>query len=129
MKLLNKDIYPAIKFLDSLKLKGRASLGRTKLKTKLSSKAEVFSKDQSDIIEEFEGWTDKDRGMFTQGNKEMNEALNEYYKEEIEIAYDSPFRKDFAKALENYEGELSESDADIYALLYDELIEEKESDK
>ena len=129
MKIQNKDIYPTIKFLDTLKLKGRESLGRTKLKSKLEPKAETFTKDQTEIIDEFNGWTDKEKGMFTQDNKEMNMALNEYYKEEVEITYNSPFRKDFAVALENYEEDLSEQDADMYALLYEKLIEEKETDK
>ena len=36
MKLQNKDIQPLITFLDTIKVGGRKSLGRTKLKEKLT---------------------------------------------------------------------------------------------
>ena len=126
MKIQNRHVEPIIKFIDGINLKGRKSLGRTKLKEKLTDKNEVLIKDQTTIIDEFDGWTDREKGQFTTTNKEMNEAINELLTQEIEITYNSPFRKDFVDALENYDEDLSGNNADMYAVLYEQLVEEKE---
>lgn len=129
MKIQNKLITPTITFLDTINLKGRASLGRTKLKEKLSKQNEAVTQDQVAIIDEFDGWTDKEKGQFTSADKEMNGAINELLNQEVEVIYNSPFRKDFVEALESYDEELSGSDADVYALLFEQLIEENEEEK
>lgn len=126
MKIQNRHVEPIIKFIDGINLKGRKSLGRTKLKEKLTNKNEALVKDQTAIIDEFDGWTDREKGQFTTTNKEMNEAINELLTQEIEITYNSPFRKDFVEALENYDEDLSGNNADMYAVLYEQLVEEKE---
>lgn len=127
MKILNGQINSIIQFLDDLNLKGRESLGRTKLKEKLTSKNEEVTADQIEIIDEFGGWSDKDKGQFINTDTEMNEAINALLLQESEVEYNSPFKKDFAKALENYDGDLSGTDADMYAVLYEQLITEKEN--
>ena len=127
MKIQNRHVEPIIKFIDGINLKGRKSLGRTKLKEKLTNKNEALVKDQTAIIDEFDGWTDREKGQFTTTNKEMNEAINELLTQEIEITYNSPFRKDFVEALENYDEDLSGNNADMYAVLYEQLVEEKEN--
>ena len=129
MKIQNRHVEPIIKFIDGINLKGRQSLGRTKLKEKLTDKNEVLIKDQTTIIDEFDGWTDREKGQFTTTNKEMNEAINELLTQEIEITYNSPFGKDFVDALENYDGDLSGNDADMYAVLYEQLVEENKEEK
>ena len=129
MKIQNRHVEPIIKFIDGISLKGRKSLGRTKLKEKLTDKNEVLIKDQTAIIDEFDGWTDKEKGQFTTANKEMNEAINELLTQEIEITYNSPFRKDFVEALKNYDEDLSGNDADMYAVLYEQLVEENKEEK
>ena len=129
MKIQNRHVEPIIKFIDGINLKGRKSLGRTKLKEKLTNKNEALVKDQTAIIDEFDGWTDREKGQFTTTNKEMNEAINELLTQEIEITYNSPFRKDFVEALENYDEELSGNDADMYAVLYEQLVEENKEEK
>lgn len=126
MKIRNKNINPTIQFLDKLNLKGRGSLGRTKLKEKLSAQIEAVTQDQIAIIDEFGGWMDKEKGQYKNTDKELNEAVNELLNQEVEITYNSPFRKDFIKVLEDYDEDLSGSDADVYALLFEELIEEEE---
>lgn len=126
MKLQNKDIQPLVAFLDTIKASGRKSLGRTKLKEKLTKQMEFFGNDQTAVIDEFDGWTNKETGRFTTENKELNKALNDLALEEVEITYNSPFKKDFVELLENYEEELDGSNADAYALLYEELVEETE---
>lgn len=129
MKLQNKLINPTITFLDTINLKGRASLGRTKLKEKLSKQNELVTQDQMAIIDEFDGWTDRDKGQFNSTDKEMNEAISELLNQEVEITYNSPFRKDFVKALKSYDGDLSGADADVYALLFEQLIEEENEEE
>ena len=129
MKIQNRHVEPIIKFIDGINLKGRKSLGRTKLKEKLTNKNEALVKDQTAIIDEFDGWTDREKGQFTTTNKEMNEAINELLTQEIEITYNSPFRKDFVEALENYDEDLSGNDADMYAVLYEQLVEENKEEK
>ena len=126
MKLQNKDIRPLINFLNTMKVGGRKSLGRTKLKEKLTKQLEVFGNDQTAVIDEFDGWTDKETGHFTTENKELNKALNDLALEEIEITYNSPFKKDFIEFLENYGEELDGANADAYAKLYEKLVEEND---
>lgn len=129
MKIQNKLINPTINFLDTISLKGRASLGRTKLKEVLSKQNEVVTQDQVAIIDEYDGWTDKEKGQFNTTDKEMNEAISELLTQEAEITYNSPFRKDFVKALESYDGDLSGADADVYASLFEQLIEEENGEE
>ena len=126
MKLQNKDIQPLITFLDTIKVGGRKSLGRTKLKEKLTKQMEVYGNDQTVVIDEFDGWVDKEKGQFTTENKELNEALSDLALEEVEITYNSPFKKDFVELLENYEEELQGKNADAYAILYEKLVEEND---
>ena len=126
MKIQNKDIQPLITFLDTIKVGGRKSLGRTKLKEKLTKQMEVYGNDQTAVIDEFDGWVDKEKGQFTTENKELNEALSDLALEEVEITYNTPFKKDFVELLENYEEELQGKNADAYAILYEKLVEEND---
>ena len=126
MKIQNKDIQPLITFLDTIKVGGRKSLGRTKLKEKLTKQMEVYGNDQTAVIDEFDGWVDKEKGQFTTENKELNEALSDLALEEVEITYNTPFKKDFVELLENYEEELDGTNADAYAKLYEKLVEEND---
>ena len=87
---------------------------------------EVYGNDQTAVIDEFDGWADKEKGQFTTENKELNKALNDLAFEEIEITYNSPFKKDFVELLENYEEELDGANADAYAKLYEKLVEEND---
>ena len=128
MKIKNGQISTIINFLDGMKLKGRQSLGRTKLKEKLTEKNELFAKDQQEIIDEYDAWTDKEKLQYKLPDEEARETMNDLLNQEVEITYNSPFRKDFVKALEDYEGDLEGINADAYALLYEKLIEEKENE-
>ena len=126
MKLQNKDIQPIITFLDTIKVGGRKSLGRTKLKEKLNKQMEVYGKDQTTVIDEFDGWTDKDNGYFTKEKPEMNKALSDLAVEKFELTYNSPFKKAFVELFGNYVEELDGTNADAYAKLYEKLVEENE---
>ena len=87
---------------------------------------EVYGNDQTAVIDEFDGWVDKEKGQFTTENKELNEALSDLALEEVEITYNTPFKKDFVELLENYEEELQGKNADAYAKLYEKLVEEND---
>ena len=128
MIIKNEQIGTIISFLDSMSLKGRKSLGRTKLKEKLVDKNEIFGKDQQEIIDEYDAWIDKEKLQYKLPIDESRETMKDLLEQEVEITYNSPFRKDFVKALEDYEGELEGHQADAYALLYEKLIEEKENE-
>ena len=128
MKIKNGQISTIINFLNGMKLKGRQSLGRTKLKEKLTEKNELFAKDQQEIIDEYDAWMDKEKLQYKLPDEEARETMNDLLNQEVEITYNSPFRKDFVKALEDYEGDLEGINADAYALLYVKLIEEKENE-
>ena len=128
MKIKNGQISTIINFLNGMKLKGRKSLGRTKLKEKLTEKNELFAKDQQEIIDEYDAWTDKEKLQYKLPDEEARETMNDLLNQEVEITYNSPFRKDFVQALEDYEGDLEGINADAYALLYVKLIEEKENE-
>lgn len=128
MKIENAKINTVILFLDSMKLSGRKSLGRTKLKEKLGKQVNIFGKDQQEIIDEYDAWIDKEKLQYKLPNEEAQDSMKDLLEQEVEINYNSPFRKDFVKALEEYEGELEGQHADAYALLYEKLIEEKENE-
>lgn len=128
MIIKNGELNAVVNFLDKLKLKGRQSLGRTKLKEKFLEKNEVFGKDQQEIIDEYDAWTDKENLQYQLADAEGKKAMADLLNAEVEVIYNSPFKKDFIKALEVYDGELEGQDADAYALLYEMLITEKEND-
>ena len=126
MQIKNGETLVYINFLNEMKLKGKASIGRTNLIQTLSEKSEELVRNQTVIIEEFDAWTDKEKGTYKNDNKELNEAMQELLVQDIEIEFKSPFKKDLAEALENYDGELSGVNAEVYAKLYENLIKENE---
>lgn len=128
MKIKNGEISVVVGFLDGLKLKGRQSLGRTKLKEKLIEQNELFGKDQQEIIDEYDAWTDKEKLQYKLPDEEAKKTMVDLMNQEVEIAYNSPFKKDFVTALEEYDEDLEGQHADVYALLYKKLIDEKEND-
>lgn len=128
MKIVNDKVLQVIEFLDGMELKGRSSLGRTKLKDSLSKVFEVVSKDQKDIITEYGAWIDEQKGEYDTSDVEMTSALDILFLAESSYTIDTPFLEDFEKALEEYDNPLSSTDADAYAVLYEELIMEKEND-
>ena len=126
MQVKNGEILVYVNFLNEMKLKGKASIGRTNLMQILSEKSEELVKNQATIIEEFDAWKNKEEGTYNNDNSELNEAMQELLVQDIEIEFNSPFKKDLAKALGNYDEELSGQDALIYANLYENLVEENE---
>ena len=126
MQVKNGEILVYINFLNEMKLKGKASIGRTNLIQALSEKSEELVKNQTVIIDEFDGWKDKDKGTFKQDNEELNSAMNDLLTQEVKVDFESPFKADLLESLEDYDEELSGQSALIYAKLYELLIKENE---
>lgn len=122
MIIKNKDLFKVVTFLDTMTLTGRGSLGRTKIKEVISEKQSVVARDESSIIDEYDGWTDKDNGHYSSKIPEMNKAISDLLESEITIEYSTPFEADFVEDLKVYDGVLTGDDADAYAILYDKLI-------
>lgn len=126
MQIKNVELSTYVDFLDKLKLKPKASIGRTNLIQAIAKHLETLGENQTTIIEEFDAWTDKEKGTYKNDNSELNEAMQELLVQDIEIEFNSPFKKDLAEALGNYDEELSGQDALVYANLYENLVEENE---
>lgn len=126
MQVKNGEILVYVNFLNEMKLKGKASIGRTNLIQALSEKSEELVKNQTVIIDEFDGWTDKDKGTFKQDNEELNSAMNDLLVQEVKVDFESPFKANLLESLEDYDEELSGANAEVYANLYENLVEENE---
>src|SRR5699024_8553560 len=122
MQVKKGELNVYVDFLVEMKLPNKASLGRTKLKQGFTEKLEEFSKDQVEIIDEFDAWKDKEKGTYHSDIDSLNEAMTLLLNDNVEIDFKSPFKKDLAQALESYDKELSGVDAEIYANLYEDLI-------
>ena len=134
MEIKNGEITAYVEFLQKLNLKSRASRGRTKLIKLLEKKIDEFNMDLNSLRDEY--FKKDEQGQFIQENgklvvkdgvsveeaqAEADELNNENavilldeYKEQIKAMY---------QALDEYDGELSGTDATIY----DDLMEKLET--
>lgn len=126
MQVKNIELNIYMDFLSEMTLRGKESLGRTKLIEAFKAHLKEFGEDQINIIDEFEAWKNKEEGTYKNDIPELNSAMATLQNDDVEIKFKSPFRKDFIKALENYDGELSGANAEVYAKLYENLVEENE---
>lgn len=126
MQVKKGELNVYVEFLSEMKLPNKASLGRTKLKQAFVKKLEEFGKDQVEIIDEFDAWKDKEKGTYHNDIDKLNEAMKILLNDDVEINFDSPFKQDLITALENYNEELSGANAEVYAKLYENLVEENE---
>lgn len=134
MEIKNGEITAYVKFLQKLNLKSRASRGRTKLIKLLDKKIDEFNADLNSVRDEF--FKKDDKGHFVQDDNgklvikdgvsvgeaqaEADKLTNENavilldeYEQQIKAMY---------QALDEYDGELSGTDATIY----DDLMEKLE---
>lgn len=123
MQVKKGELKVYIDFLDDLKLPNKASLGRTKLIEAFSKHLKEFGEDQVNIVDEFDAWKNKEEGTYHNDVPKLNEAMYTLQNDDVEIEFKSPFKKDLAEALENYDEELSGQDALVYANLYESVIE------
>ncbi len=134
MEIKNGEITAYVEFLQNLNLKSRASRGRTKLIKLLDKKIDEFNADLNSVRDEF--FKKDDKGHFVQDDNgklvikdgvsvgeaqaEADKLTNENavilldeYEQQIKAMY---------QALDEYDGELSGTDATIY----DDLMEKLE---
>ena len=133
MEIKNGEITAYVEFLQKLNLRSRASRGRTKLIKLLEKKINEFNMDLNSLRDEY--FKKDEQGQFIQENgrlvvkdgvsvaeaqSEADELNNENavilldeYQEQIKAMY---------QALDEYDGELSGTDATIY----DDLMEKLE---
>lgn len=134
MEIKNGEITAYVEFLQKLNLKSRASRGRTKLIKLLEKKIDEFNADLNSVRDEF--FKKDDKGHFIQDDNgklvikdgvsvgeaqaEADKLTNENavilldeYEQQIKAMY---------QALDEYDGELSGTDATIY----DDLMEKLE---
>ena len=132
MEIKNGEITAYVDFLQKLNLKSRASRGRTKLIKLLEKKIDEFNMDLNSLRDEY--FQKDDQGQFIQENgrlvvkdgvsvgeaqAEADKLTNENavilldeYEQQIKAMY---------QALDEYDGELSGTDATIYDDLMDKL--------
>ena len=133
MEIKNGEITAYVEFLQKLNLKSRASRGRTKLIKLLDKKIDEFNADLNSVRDEF--FKKDDKGHFVQDDNgklvikdgvsvgeaqaEADKLTNENavilldeYEQQIKAMY---------QALDEYDGELSGTDATIYDDLMDKL--------
>ena len=134
MEIKNGEITAYVEFLQKLNLKSRASRGRTKLIKLLQKKIDEYNADLNSVRDEF--FKKDDKGHFIQDDNgklvikdgvsvgeaqaEADKLTNENavilldeYEQQIKAMY---------QALDEYDGELSGTDATIY----DDLMEKLE---
>lgn len=126
MQVKNGELNVYIEFLDEMKLKGKSSLGRTKLIEAFRTHLKEFGEDQINIIDEFDAWKDKEKGTYHNDIDKLNEAMETLLNDEVEVDFKSPFKQDLITALEDYDEELSGASAEVYANLYENLTKENE---
>lgn len=135
MKIKNSKLVSVINFLDGLTLKGKSSIGRTKLKEGLTFFNDAYSKDQTTIIDEFDAWLDNKKTQFNTADSDLVDAMNELNSKEVEIDVQTVlFINELKDALdvEKFDEELSGADADAYAMLvlyFEENKDKKEEEK
>lgn len=134
MEIKNGEITAYVEFLQKLNLKSRASRGRTKLIKLLEKKINEFNMDLNSLRDEY--FKKDEQGQFIQENgklvvkdgvsiaeaqSEADELNNENavilldeYEQQIKAMY---------QALDEYDGELSGTDATIYDDLMEKLEE------
>lgn len=132
MEIKNGEITAYVEFLQKLNLKSRASRGRTKLIKLLEKKIDEYNTDIASLRDEY--FKKDDQGQFIQENgklvvkdgvsvgeaqAEADKLTNENavilldeYEQQIKAMY---------QALDEYDGELSGTDATIYDDLMDKL--------
>lgn len=132
IELKNADLVPTGNFLAGLKLKGKASRGRTKLIKLLEAKNKEYNEDREEIRDPYFLHDDKGSRV-TKDNKyvlkdetkgaDLNKELADLAKEKAVIEFTEYSEKLQAlyEALANYDYELSNTDAVVYDLVMDEL--------
>lgn len=130
IKVQNNQLGRIILFLKDLNLKGKASLGRTKLKKKLEKKSEVYGEDQVDIINIYATWTNREAGQYkwnpdqVEEGKEVMKALDDR-EVEVDLFEYSGYIEPLKKAVLDFDEEVAGDRADGW----DDLVDAFENAK
>lgn len=133
MEFKNVELVTIANTLGEFKLKGKASLGRTRLISKLADKNEEYNDDRIEIQKRYfqvdeKGnlKTDENKKLIfkegadvEQGNKEMLDLGKEMAV--LDFTEYSTKMTALLKGLEDYEYELSGKEATVFATVYDQL--------
>lgn len=131
MNIKKQDLIKVYKFLNSASLVGAVSRARTKLNQSIMVAFKEFATDERTLIQD-NGGTIDDNGHFDFG--EGNEAnAKKFYQEKAELYTEAVIFEETTKdqfnrlktALERYDKELSNQDAEAYDILLSALEEEK----
>lgn len=127
MQVKKGELQVYIQYLEELKIedKPKASVGRTALKDKFVEQLQTYGETQVTLIDEFEGWENKKEGKYDAENKELTSALDELANEETTVDVQVALKKDVIEWFENYEGELSGQNAEMFGRLYLALTEKE----
>ncbi|MFT8598844.1 MAG: hypothetical protein ABF709_01460 [Leuconostoc pseudomesenteroides] len=131
MNIKKQDLIKVYNFLNGASLVGAVSRARTKLNKSIMEAFQEFATDERTLIQDNGGAID-DKGHFDFG--EGNEASAEkFYQEKSElyaeaVIFEEATQDQFNRlktALESYDKELSNQDAEAYDILLSALEEEK----
>lgn len=129
IQIKQKNINSIIRFLDQLVVKGQASLGRSKLKEKLSTALDIYARDEALIVEEYAEYTDSNHTRFDWKDGCAGfgqEQLKELGNNEVEVSL-ADYSKWFAALKQkvlNYDEEISGVEADGWAILVEQFDDE-----
>ncbi|WP_170924829.1 DUF1617 family protein [Candidatus Enterococcus clewellii] len=135
MNFKNEEIIPAINFLQKIELKAKASRARSKIIILLSKKLEELQNDERTLLEHYSEKNESGQPIMIDSNtfslseenslevaRERIDLLNETVTI-VTTEYQEHVQR-LQEALENYDSELSGSDAEMYDRLLDELERE-----
>lgn len=134
ISIKNKDILQAIEFMKSIPLKGTDSRHRTKFVKLLQKADDDFSESEKELLKEYNLLDEEDNLLKAEKQnekdvKDFSVPQKELYDEEVVIEggqYANNINE-IPRILNEYEGEMTGAEAEIYDTLLDEF--EKENDK
>lgn len=133
IELKNKELSTAINFLKGMTLQAKDSRCRSKLVKLLMTAFDELSEDEKNLMAEHELLNED--GELKKENELDNEKIKKFNKEqdtlmdEVVVIEGGMYAKnidEMPRILENYTGELSGVDAEIYDRLLDEMEKEGE---
>lgn len=131
--LKNNELMPTISFLQNISLKGKDSRHRTKFVKQLQIAFDALVEAEKDLMNDF-GLLDENKELLP--GAEQDKTSVKFFQSEQKILFEEEviieggtFAKNFdeiPRILNEYEGELSGEQADIYDKLLDQMEEQQE---
>lgn len=133
IELKNRELQPAIQFLNTLTLKNKDSRCRSKLVKLLTKAFDELAEDEKKLMEE-DGLLDETGALLKESERD-NKKVAKFNKEQIELMDEvvtiegglyAKNIEEMPRILNEYQGELSGAEAEIYDQLLDEMEKEGE---